>query len=115
MRGMGAEGGPHDLDVLVFLKCIERRVAADKEVELIMNSLVHDAEGRVSKWLGRHPQFRISFFPEDELWLDMVTELMNRIPDKYKRHATFRLEHIMAEMAEKGGGGSRFIICYMQK
>lgn len=113
IRVMSADGKPQDMKMLVFLECIDRRVAAGKEVALVMNSLAHDLNDRVSTWLARHSRFRVSFFPDDGLWLEMVTDFMNRVPDEYKRRVTFRLEYMLAEIAEKGGKRGRPIICYM--
>jgi len=115
MREMGAGRGAYDLDMLVFLECIDGKVPHDKDVSLVMNSLAHDVKDRVSTWLARHPRFRVSFFPDDELWLDVVAESANGIPDEFKRRATFKLEYMLANIAERGGARSRPIICYMQQ
>ena len=104
-----------DIEMLVFLETVERKVPRDTDVVLVMNSLLHDPDDRISKWLARHPRFRVSVFADDRVWLAVVEDHANEIPDEHKRRVTFTLEHFLATIAEREGEKAMLVICYLQQ
>ncbi len=54
------------------LKLIDERVAAEREIHLIMDNYATHKAPPVRKWLTRHRRFHLHFIPTHSSWLNQV-------------------------------------------
>lgn len=59
-------------EFLQFLDTIDRHVAVDLDVHLILDNYGTHKTARVRRWLARHPRFHVHFTPTSASWLNLV-------------------------------------------
>ena len=57
---------------LKFLKLIDLRTPADRDLHLILDNYATHKHPVVKKWLEKHPRFHLHFTPTSASWLNMV-------------------------------------------
>lgn len=57
---------------LHFLKRIDRETPADVDVHLILDNYATHKHPKVSKWVDKHPRFKLHFTPTSASWLNLV-------------------------------------------
>jgi transposase len=72
-----------------FLKLIDARTPADKELHLIVDNYSTHKHPKVLKWLKRHPRFHIHFTPTSASWLNMVERFFRDLTGKRLKRGVF--------------------------
>lgn len=75
---------------LKFLRLIDQRTPADKELHLIVDNYSTHKHAKVKNWLARHPRFHIHFTPTSASWLNMVERFFRDLTDKQIRRGVFK-------------------------
>jgi transposase len=55
-----------------FLNAVERQVAPDKAIHVILDNYATHKHAKVVEWLGRHPRWTFHFTPTSASWLNAV-------------------------------------------
>ena len=55
-----------------FLNTVERQVAPDKAIHVILDNYATHKHAKVVEWLGRHPRWTFHFTPTSASWLNAV-------------------------------------------
>ena len=75
---------------LKFLKLIDRRTPAKKELHLIVDNYATHKHPKVKNWLAKHPRFHIHFTPTSASWLNMVERFFRDLTEKQLRRGVFK-------------------------
>lgn len=74
---------------LKFLKLIDARTPADKDLHLIVDNYATHKHPKVRSWLTKNPRFHIHFTPTSASWLNMVERFFREITNKRLRRGVF--------------------------
>jgi transposase len=80
----------HD-DFLAFLRLIDREIADDLDVHLVLDNLAVHKHADVRRWLD-HPKrarFHVHFTPTSSSWLNLVERWFKELTDKRLRRGVF--------------------------
>jgi len=75
---------------LKFLKLIDRRTPAKKELHLIVDNYATHKHPKVKNWLAKHPRFHIHFTPTSASWLNMVERFFRDLTEKQRKRLNSR-------------------------
>ena len=75
---------------LKFLKLIDQRTPADKELHLIVGNYATHKHPKVESWLARHPRFHLHFTPTSASWLNMVERFFRDLTERQLRRGVFK-------------------------
>jgi transposase len=73
-----------------FLKKIDRIVAKDLELHLIVDNYQTHKTKEVRAWLDKHPRFKLHFTPTSSSWLNLVERFFAEISGKRIRRGAFK-------------------------
>jgi putative transposase len=76
-------------EYLSFLREIEKNVAKNLEVHIIVDNYATDKHLRVSRWFATRPRVHLYFTPTYASWLNPVEIWFNRITQRAFRRGTF--------------------------
>ena len=76
-------------EFLKFLRLIDRTVAKDKQIHLILDNYSTHKHAGVRAWLEKHPRFHLHFIPTSSSWLNLVERWFREITDKAIRRGSF--------------------------
>src|SRR5680860_1000679 len=76
-------------EFLTFLKTIDRNVAPELQIHLILDNYATHKHADVTKWLGKHPRFHLHFTPTSSSWLNLVERWFRELTDKALRRGVF--------------------------
>jgi transposase len=76
-------------EFLKFLRLIDRTVAKDKQIHLILDNYSTHKHANVRAWLEKHPRFHLHFIPTSSSWLNLVERWFREITDKAIRRGSF--------------------------
>jgi hypothetical protein len=76
-------------EFLKFLRLIDRTVAKDKQIHLILDDCSTHKHAGVRAWLEKHPRFHLHFIPASSSWLNLVERWFREITDKAIRRGSF--------------------------
>jgi transposase len=76
-------------EFLKFLRLIDRTVAKDKQIHLILDNYSTHKHANVRAWLDKHPRFHLHFIPTSSSWLNLVERWFREITDKAIRRGSF--------------------------
>jgi transcriptional regulator with XRE-family HTH domain len=76
-------------EFLTFLRLIDRTVAKDKQIHLILDNYSTHKHANVRAWLEKHPRFHLHFIPTSSSWLNLVERWFREITDKAIRRGSF--------------------------
>lgn len=74
---------------LAFLAKIDREIASDLQIHLIVDNLSTHKHPKVRAWLARHPRFVVHFTPTSSSWLNIVERLFSELTTKQIRRGSF--------------------------
>ena len=74
---------------LAFLKQIDREVAPELDVHLILDNYATHKHPKVLGWLKKHPRFHLHFTPTSSSWLNMVERFFGEITRRVIRPGSF--------------------------
>lgn len=72
-----------------FLKLIDERTPADKQLHLIVDNYATHKHPKVLHWLKRHPRFHVHFTPTSASWLNMVERFFRDLTGKRLKRGVF--------------------------
>ena len=75
---------------LRFLRILDRRTPADKQLHLIADNYATHKHPVVQRWLLRHPRFHVHFTPTSASWLNMVERFFRDLTVNRIRRGVFR-------------------------
>lgn len=75
---------------LKFLRVIDDKTPADKQLHLIADNYATHKHPKVQKWLARHPRFHMYFTPTSGSWLNMVERFFRDLTQQRLRRGVFR-------------------------
>jgi transposase len=75
---------------LNFLRILDRRTPADKQLHLIADNYATHKHPKVQRWLERHPRFHMHFTPTSASWLNMVERFFRDLTVNRLRRGVFR-------------------------
>jgi transposase len=75
---------------LRFLRILDRRTPADKQLHLIADNYATHKHPNVQRWLQRHPRFHMHFTPTSASWLNMVERFFRDLTVNRLRRGVFR-------------------------
>lgn len=74
---------------LAFLRQIDREVAPEVDVHLILDNYATHKHPKVLAWLQKHPRFHLHFTPTSSSWLNMVERFFGEITRRVIRPGSF--------------------------
>jgi transposase len=77
-------------DFVDFLREIDRNVAADLEVHVILDNLSAHKAPAVKRWLARHPRFHFHFTPTYSSWLNLVERFFGLLTEHALKRGSFQ-------------------------
>jgi transposase len=75
---------------LRFLRLLDRRTPADKQLHLIADNYATHKHPKVQRWLKRHSRFHVHFTPTSASWLNMVERFFRDLTVNRLRRGVFR-------------------------
>jgi transposase len=99
---------------LRFLRLLDRRTPADKQLHLIADNYATHKHPKVQRWLKRHSRFHVHFTPTSASWLNMVERFFRDLTVNRLRRGVFRdvielVEAIDAYVSHHNGNPKPFI------
>ena len=76
-------------EFIAFLKKINRTVAKQLSVHLILDNYATHKTAEVAAWLAKHPRFKLHFTPTSSSWLNLVERLFAEITRQRIRRGVF--------------------------
>jgi putative transposase len=73
-----------------FLRQIEREVASDCDVHLIVDNYATHRTAEVARWLKARPRWHLHFIPTHSSWLNQVERFFAQITTRRLRRGCFR-------------------------
>ncbi len=77
-------------DWIAFLRLIDRRTPAGKQVHIIADNYAAHKYPNVQRWLSRHKRFHMHYTPTSSSWLNMVERFFRDITHNQIRRGVFR-------------------------
>jgi transposase len=77
-------------EFLRFLRTIDRNVAKQFDLHLIVDNYATHKHAKVKAWLKRHPRFHLHFTPTSASWINLVERFFGLITDDAIRRGVFR-------------------------
>jgi transposase len=77
-------------EFLSFLREIERNVAANLDVHLIMDNYATHKTEPIRKWLGARPRWHVHFTPTAGSWVNQVERFFADVTEKQIRRGVHR-------------------------
>jgi len=84
-------------DFLMFLLNINKQIPQDREIVLVMNSMIVDSNDKITRWLEKERRFHIIIWTSKEQWLDFIFKYISSGDEECKRIIYYRLESILAD------------------
>ena len=77
-------------EFLSFLREIERNVAANLDIHLIMDNYATHKTEPIRKWLGARPRWHVHFTPTASSWVNQVERFFADVTEKQIRRGVHR-------------------------
>ena len=75
---------------LSFLRILDRRTLADKQLHLIADNYATHKHPKVRAWLVRHPRWTFHFTPTSASWLNAIEGLFAKLTKRRLKRGVFR-------------------------
>ena len=79
-----------NIEFLKFLRTIDREVARELDIHMILDNYGTHGHPKVKAWLEKHPRFILHFAPTSSSWLNLVERWFGEITRKRIRRGVFR-------------------------
>jgi len=79
-----------NIEFLKFLRTIDREVARELDIHMILDNYGTHSHPKVKAWLEKHPRFILHFTPTSSSWLNLVERWFGEITRKRIRRGVFR-------------------------
>ena len=73
-----------------ILNAVERQVAADKPIHVVLDNYATHKHPKVLAWLARHPRWTFHFTPTSASWLNAVENFFSKLTRQRIRRGIFR-------------------------
>lgn len=77
-------------EFLKFLKKIDRNIAGELDLHVIVDNYGTHKHPKVRAWLAKHPRFHFHFIPTSSSWLNLVERWFGELTQKRIRRGTFK-------------------------
>jgi transposase len=77
------------LEFIRFLNAVERQVAADKPIHVVLDNYATHKHPKVLAWLARHPRSTFHFTPTSASWLSAVESFCSKMTRQRIRRGVF--------------------------
>jgi transposase len=77
-------------EFLKFLRTIDREVAGDLAIHMILDNYGTHGHPKVKAWLEKHPRYILHFTPTSSSWLNLIERWFGEITRKRIRRGVFR-------------------------
>jgi transposase len=77
-------------EFITFLEHVDKRVAANLDVHLILDNYATHKHPNVKAWLADHPRYHVHFTPTGSSWINLVERFFGEITSRRIRRGTFR-------------------------
>jgi transposase len=78
------------VEFIRFLNTVERQVAADKSIHVVLDNDATHKHPKVLAWLARHPRWTFHFTPTSASWLNAVENFFSKMTRQRLRRGIFR-------------------------
>ena len=78
------------VEFIRFLNTVEREVAADKSIHVVLDNYATHKHPKVLAWLARHPRWTFHFTPTSASWLNAVENFFSKMTRQRIRRGVFR-------------------------
>jgi len=78
------------VEFIRFLNAVERQVAADKSIHVVLDNYATHKHPKVLAWLARHPRWIFHFTPTSASWLNAVENFFSKMTRQRIRRGIFR-------------------------
>jgi transposase len=78
------------VEFIRFLNTVEREVAADKSIHVVLDNYATHKHPKVLAWLARHPRWIFHFTPTSASWLNAVENFFSKMTRQRIRRGVFR-------------------------
>jgi DDE superfamily endonuclease len=78
------------LEFIRFLNAVERQVATDKPIHVVLDNYATHKHPKVLAWLARHPRWTFHFTPTSASWLNAVENFFSKMTRQRIRRGVFR-------------------------
>lgn len=76
-------------EFLKFLRLIDKNVAKELSIHLIIDNASSHKHDNVERWLSKNPRFHLHFTPTSSSWLNMVERWFRELTTKKIRRGSF--------------------------
>jgi len=78
------------LEFIRFLNAVERQVAANRPIHVVLDNYATHKHPKVLAWLARHPRWTFHFTPTSASWLNAVENFFSKMTRQRIRRGVFR-------------------------
>ena len=78
------------VEFIRFLNTVEREVAVDKPIHVVLDNYATHKHPNVLAWLSRHPRWTFHFTPTSASWLNAVENFFSKMTRQRIRRGVFR-------------------------
>ena len=78
------------IEFIRFLNAVERQVAADRPIHVVLDNYATHKHPKVLAWLARHPRWTFHFTPTSASWLNAVENFFSKMTRQRIRRGVFR-------------------------
>ena len=78
------------VEFIRFLNAVEREMAADKSIHVVLDNYATHKHPKVLAWLARHPRWTFHFTPTSASWLNAVENFFSKMTRQRIRRGIFR-------------------------
>ena len=78
------------LEFICFLNAVERQVAANRPIHVVLDNYATHKHPKVLAWLARHPRWTFHFTPTSASWLNAVENFFSKMTRQRIRRGVFR-------------------------
>jgi hypothetical protein len=77
------------VEFIRFLNTVERQVAHDKSIHVVLDNYATHKHAKVLAWLARHPRWTLHFTPTSASWLNAVENFFSKMTRQRIRRGVF--------------------------
>ena len=78
------------LEFIRFLNAVERQVAANRPIHVVLDNYATHKHPKVLAWLACHPRWTFHFTPTSASWLNAVENFFSKMTRQRIRRGVFR-------------------------
>ena len=88
-------------EFLTFMRQMERSVASELAIHVILDNYATHKHPTVKRWLARHPRVHFHFTPTSASWLNLVERFFRELPERrIRRLAVTSVDQLIAAITQ---------------